>query len=134
MIIAFVVGLLTYYVPTLTTQWLFNLVWGLLIAWILFAVMHKASKLISIWCTVVVILCTFLVFVAKHVALLMRMAVEYQPPVSAWSLFSMPEMLTWNYPAWLGVALATAFCRHGESTIHDLADILMSNVFYGRRL
>jgi hypothetical protein len=48
-VIAFAVSTLTYYVPTLTTQWLLNLVWGLLVAWVLFTVMHKASRLVSVW-------------------------------------------------------------------------------------
>lgn len=132
--IALLVGMITYYAAPVTTHWFLNAAWGLLIAWILFAVMHKASKLVSIWCAIVVILCTFLVFVAKHVCLLASVAAGQEPAVSAWSLFSLSEMLTWNYPAWLGVGLATAFCWDGESTVHDLADLLMANVFTGRRM
>lgn len=119
-------------VPTLATHWALNIAYGFLITWILFAVMYKAAGMVCPWCALIVVACAVLVITVKHLALFSHLSGSTGS--SIWSLFSFPDLLLRNFPAWVGVAAGAYSCKDGNSSIHDLADLAMTNPFTGRRV
>ena len=123
----------TYYVPQLTCHWLLNIASGFLITWVLFVVMYRAAGMASNTGALVVILWACLILVAKYLALLMHLLNAAPGRGPLWSSFDAAEMAAVSYPAWIGVLLAAFMCKDGDSTLHELADLVMINPLIGRR-
>jgi len=120
-----VLWVVTMVAPPTRDHWahlVFNGVWVFLAAWVLFAVMHKTAGMASGRCTVVVVLCTCLLMVVKHLAVLKYGPDPPAPAESSWA--PVFEMIVRNWPAFFGLAIATFMCRNGDSILHDLAETL----------
>ena len=124
----------TYYVPQLTCHWLLNMASGFLVTWVLFVVMYRAAGMASKTGALVVILWTLLILVAKYLALLMHLLNTAPGTGMLWSSFNVVEMAGVSFPAWIGVLVGAFMCKDGDSTLHELADLLMTNPLTGRRI
>ena len=124
----------TYYAPRLTFHWLLNIASGFLITWVLFVVMYRAAGMASNTGALVVILEACLILVGKYLALLMHLLNTAPGTGPLWSSFDVAEMAVVSYPAWIGVLVAAFMCKDGDSTLHELADLVMINPLTGRRI
>ena len=133
LVLGAVMCVVTYYAVPLTTYWVLNGVWGFVLAWMLCAVMHRTSGAATLWGTLIVILCTSLLFGARHVVVAMSFKELNGLLTFFYTSLSLADMVLSNVPALAGIVIAAIMCKDGDSILHDIADMAMANVLTGRR-
>ncbi|MCB9850372.1 MAG: hypothetical protein H6817_06670 [Phycisphaerales bacterium] len=87
------------------------------ICWVLFATMHRASRMVSVPCTVVVVVIVLLMLVAKQLTVAATPGVDTLDGVmvsgKAW--FEPSRFITSNVGVWFAIALAVYVFRDGDS-------------------
>ena len=103
-------------------------------AWLLCEVMQRTAGMVCLAGTLIVVVHVVRLIVAKYLACLAHVIESSGATTSLWSSFTMGEMVGANASAWIGLTLAAIICRNGDSSLHDLADLLMTNPITGGRV
>jgi hypothetical protein len=111
---------ITYFAPFVTMNLVFNGIWGFFVAWALVAVMYNTANMVGAACGSVVIVHHFLIFFVNHLVYLLHKAAEINPPVSAWSLFSLSQMVGLNVMAIGCMAIVLYLCWDGDSRLLEV--------------
>ncbi len=88
---------------------------GFVMAWILFAVMHRVSQLVGGLCPVIVLVMAILIVVAKQLVLVAYGADTNHGFVQGWAWMKPATFLTSNLGIWLGLIAAIAIFKEGMS-------------------
>lgn len=125
---------LGFVAPILTQHALLNCLWGFLITFAVFAVMHKAANTIDPWCTLMAILFALPPLAANHFGIVMNLASSNESTFAvAWASHGLIHMAVSNVPAMVGIGITTYLCKDGEFSLLDLLNLLMINPLTGRR-
>lgn len=92
-----------------------NALVGFVAAWILYFVMHRASAMVGLGCTLVVVAFVVLMLIAKQ-AVVAKVGVSLpNKTVIGWEWLRPVRFFTSNIGAWIGIAGAVHLFREGDS-------------------
>jgi hypothetical protein len=91
----------------------------------LFAIMHRKAAMAGPECTAIAVAAALLMLFTRQFVLAWSLG--------AWSLLHPAVLAFGNLPAVASLIVATLLCKNGDSVMHTLADMAMSNPFTGRR-
>lgn len=133
-VIAALAATIGFFLPLLTHGFVLNLASGLLTAFALFAVMQRAANSIDPWCLLMVPVFALVPLVASHVGLVANLAASADTSfATAWGSRGLMRMVVCNYPALIGIGVASFLCKDGDYTLLDFVNLLMINPLTGRR-
>lgn len=122
----------TYYAPYVCMQWLVNGFWGFVVAWSLFAAMHRAAGMVGFWPTVIVVVLAVIVIAARHFVLAKYGVTLSSGRVLKGAIWIDPAAILFNNLfAWGGIVAAVVFCRNGSSVWQDFVNLLRLNPMSG---
>ncbi len=90
---------------------------GFVMTWILFTCMHKASGMVSLHCTIGVVIVALLMILARQIAIASLGVTVAGLEVSGWEWMGMRRIVISNIGVWIGVGGAAYFFNEGDSFI-----------------
>jgi len=90
---------------------------GFLMTWILFTCMHKASGMVSLQCTIGVVMVALSMILARQIAIANFGITIADLNVSDWEWMGLRRIVISNVGMWLGVGGAAYFFHEGDSFI-----------------
>ena len=121
----------TWFLPTVASNFWLLPVEAFVVTWILFAVMHRAAQTVGAACTTIVVIHALVLLLVQQ--FVTQAALVHQFGVAAWPASLMP-VITGNIPSFAAIAAAAFLCRDGNGALCELADLLMTNPLTGRRV
>ena len=90
---------------------------GFLMTWILFTCMHKASGMVSLHCTIGVVIVALLMILARQIVIASAGVTVAGLNVSDWEWMSLRRIVISNVGVWIGVGGAAYFFNEGDSFV-----------------
>ena len=133
-ILAVMAAIVGYVMPLMTRTLVLNWAFGLVTAFALFAVMRKASNTIDSWCLLMVPAFALVPLVANHVGICVNLAQSADTAVAfARGSLRPMHLVACNYPALIGIGIASFLCKDGDYSLLDFVEALLINPLTGRR-
>lgn len=126
-LVAILLSMIAWYAPTLLVNWLLRAFIALLVAWVLFSVIHGAAGMVGWPCTLMVIVLALLVMLSNHVVFAWN-GVPTTKGTLAGPLWLDPTvLLIQNLSTLIGVGGCAALRHSGGADWKTLRDLLMFN-------